>query len=366
MQPDFDSMNETDVREIIVRPLLERLGYAHGTAANIRTEVPLRYERAFLGRKKPTKDPALAGRADYICEVVSFGRWCVEVKAPGESLTQDDVEQAHTYSAHPEISASYFLLTNGREFKLFATGSLGVPVLRWEYEQTDRVFMNLINIVGPEAIKKLRKLLTPDVGKPLGLGLPPQLELIGGEVHYGEHQSNHPLINGQAMKGAIAPVTGKYVERRLDGLLHAVVSVRSPLQGLSELNRLVGLNDFEFYSIDEYVSTDINWPTVFQNFIKGRLEPGTQAQLLPGLAPIVIPFGFDFTVFTEAIGFAKDDLFQGVFHLEYNYSFIEGGRPNAFDPLQAQIAAAIALSPTAQVKGEGTYSIRTKPLISPG
>ena len=36
MKPDFDSMNETDVREIIVRPLLARLGYAHGTQANIR------------------------------------------------------------------------------------------------------------------------------------------------------------------------------------------------------------------------------------------------------------------------------------------------------------------------------------------
>src|SRR4051794_15430324 len=105
MQPDFDSMNETDVREIVVRPLLTRLGYAHGTHANIRTEVTLRYERAFLGRKNPSKDPALVGRADYICDAVSYGRWAVEVKSPQHELTQDDVEQAHTYCAHPEISA---------------------------------------------------------------------------------------------------------------------------------------------------------------------------------------------------------------------------------------------------------------------
>ncbi len=61
MTPNFDAMNETDVREIIVRPLLQRLGYAHGTIANVRTEVPLRYDRAFLGRKQPKKDPPLAG-----------------------------------------------------------------------------------------------------------------------------------------------------------------------------------------------------------------------------------------------------------------------------------------------------------------
>jgi hypothetical protein len=70
MQPHFDTMNEMDVREIIVRPLLHKLGYKHGTKANIRTEVSLRYERAFLGRKKPTKDPPLAGRADYICDAI--------------------------------------------------------------------------------------------------------------------------------------------------------------------------------------------------------------------------------------------------------------------------------------------------------
>jgi len=51
-EPSFETMNETDVREIIVRPLLERLGYRHGTQATIRTEVPLRYDKAFLGRKE--------------------------------------------------------------------------------------------------------------------------------------------------------------------------------------------------------------------------------------------------------------------------------------------------------------------------
>jgi hypothetical protein len=91
MLPNFDAMNETDVREVIVRPILEKLGYAHNTPANIRTEVPLRYEKAFLGRKKPSKDPPLAGRADYVCDATPYGRWVVEVKAPKQELTQDDV-----------------------------------------------------------------------------------------------------------------------------------------------------------------------------------------------------------------------------------------------------------------------------------
>src|ERR1019366_7057595 len=66
-RPDFSSMNETDVREMIVRPLIESLGYRYGTEANIRTEQTLRYGMAFLGRKNPKRDPDLVGRADYIC-----------------------------------------------------------------------------------------------------------------------------------------------------------------------------------------------------------------------------------------------------------------------------------------------------------
>ena len=52
MTPDFASMNETDVREVIVRPLIESLGYRHGAEEYIRTEQTLRYAKAFLGRKK--------------------------------------------------------------------------------------------------------------------------------------------------------------------------------------------------------------------------------------------------------------------------------------------------------------------------
>jgi hypothetical protein len=111
-------MNEQDVRETIVRPLIESLGYGRDAETRIITEKKLRYDRSFLGHKKPKTDSPLAGRADYICEVTSFGRWVVEVKSPSEELAQDVVEQAHTYAMHPEIAASFFLVTNGRKFRL--------------------------------------------------------------------------------------------------------------------------------------------------------------------------------------------------------------------------------------------------------
>lgn len=91
--PDFTrlrlgTMNEADVRETIVRPLISALGYSNGADAYVRTERTLRYDRAFLGRQNQRKDPPLVGRADYECGVTSYGRWIVEVKAPDQELAK--------------------------------------------------------------------------------------------------------------------------------------------------------------------------------------------------------------------------------------------------------------------------------------
>src|SRR5262245_13726177 len=96
--------NEQDVRETIIRPMLHELGYSQGTKTDIETERTLRYDHAFLGRKKGT-DPPLQGRADYICTVVGVASWIVEAKSPQAPLTIEDVHQAHTYAAHPEVAA---------------------------------------------------------------------------------------------------------------------------------------------------------------------------------------------------------------------------------------------------------------------
>ncbi|WP_354230875.1 type I restriction endonuclease subunit R [Bradyrhizobium sp. F1.4.3] len=340
------------MREIIVRPLLTRLGYAHGTVANIRTEVPLRYDRAFLGRKQPKKDPPLAGRADYICDATSYGRWAVEVKAPSQALTQDDVEQAHTYCAHPEISAAYFLLTNGREFRLYATGQLAEPYLSWAYEETEQKLMNLFNVVGYDAIRRLTEIIRPDINKPLGPGLPSEVKIIGGEVLYGDHHSDHPLFQANALKGLVGAVTGGHVKRSEDGRLLASVSVRSPLQQIAALNKLAGLGDFSFYCSDEFISRNIEGPTILQNVVSGELPPGQKAQLLPGLPLIPLP-GFQFTVSTEATGYVDGATFVGVLAFDYRYHIL-GGFSSGNPVLDAAITATPA---TARVEGEGTFKV---------
>lgn len=179
---NFEEMNEADVREEIIRPFLHRLGYRRGTQNNIRTEQTLRYPRQFLGRKNPKSDPLLRGRADYICEVIPYARWVVEAKSPEADLSVNDVQQAHSYATHPEVGAFYSLLTNGRLFRLYATTNPSVPLLEWNFNETDMRWIEISNILGPAAIKRLSHLIVPVPGKPLAIGLRPIIEIVGGPL----------------------------------------------------------------------------------------------------------------------------------------------------------------------------------------
>jgi hypothetical protein len=80
-QFDFNGMNETDIREEVIAPLLRELGYRSGTEDTVIREQPLSYPKSFLGRKKES-DPILPGKADYICITRNQVRWVIEAKAP--------------------------------------------------------------------------------------------------------------------------------------------------------------------------------------------------------------------------------------------------------------------------------------------
>lgn len=351
--PNFDDMNETDVREIIVRPLLARLGYAHGTQANIRTEQTFRYGKAFLGRKSPGKDPDLVGRADYTLEVIGHGRWVTEVKAPSESLTRDVVEQAHTYAAHPEVAALFFLVTNGREFRLYRTSSLDMPVMAWSFDETEEVFLAVSNLISPDAIKRKMALMAADPGKPLGQGVASTVRIIGGFVRYEDHVSNHPLLGAEYVNGLELPITGGEVRRGEDGRLHAQLKMAktAPLIGAlaDEPGREVV---YDFYASDEYVSIDVNHPTIFQNLYDRRVAAGT-SMAVPGLQNVTMPFGFRNLARTEAIGFIEGDTFKGTMQIAYEITF---------DAIPAPIRSALegALGPIPNrpwVQGGGGFEV---------
>jgi len=320
--PDFPSMNETDVRETIVRPLIESLGYKHGTEANIRTEQRLRYGKAFLGRKNPAKDPDLVGKADYICEVISFGRWIVEVKAAGKAISRDDIEQAHTYAAHPEVAATHFIVTNGREFRLFQTSLLEHPLLTWEYHEAQANHLRLLNLLGPEAVRARARANLPDPGEPLGKGLASRLSVSGGMIHLEEHFGDNPFVPSSSLNGLKLPVIGGYVHRTDDNRIFGRVELANAA-ALFLMDADI-FNTSEFISAAKYISHDPEHPTIFQG-IKSVTVPAGFEINIPGTGKVPTPFEYSIKTFTEAVGFVDQGSFCGTMRLAYDFDFSKMG-----------------------------------------
>lgn len=356
-EPQFDAMNETDVREVVVRPLLERLGYRHGTKTPIRTEVSLRYDKAFLGRKKPSKDPPLRGKADYVCDAVPYGRWVIEVKSPAESLTRDDREQAHTYAAHPEIAAAFFMLTNGREFEIYRTSVLDGPILSWSHDETEDKLLSISNLVGPAALEKLATLVRPDPGKPLGPNVGSSLRILGGLVMYEEHTSTVSWLT-DAISGLSLPIVGGFVRRTEDGRIHANVEVANAAAMMRGLNAAMAIdNKYDFYSAAEYLSSDVETPTIFQNFEQSALPKGATLAI-PGLPRVPAPFSYEMKAFTEAVGFIDCNRFRGTMRLDYDLSF-RGLEPIMRAMIQTQLR--LDLPERASMKGVGSFDLEVAP-----
>ncbi|MEO8725921.1 MAG: hypothetical protein ABI383_07320 [Acidobacteriaceae bacterium] len=98
--PDFTLMKEADVREIMVRPLIERLGYRHGTDATIRTELTLKYDHNFLARKNPKKDPPLREKSTISAMSYSNNELLAHLIVPSRVFLQTSFVTA---SARPGI-----------------------------------------------------------------------------------------------------------------------------------------------------------------------------------------------------------------------------------------------------------------------
>lgn len=212
---DFDCLNETDIREEIVSPLLRLLNYRSGTENNIIREQSLNYPRVSFGRKKRT-DPLLRGRADYICEVRNKVRWIIEAKAPDASLDTDAIEQAWCYANHPEIRAVYFCLTNGRKFAVFQTnyGPEAPPIFECQYEKLENSLGTLRNLLGTEAILRDHPTQRIEVGEPIGPGLRSIVRITNGSITY---ESN--TLSIQPFIGLTMSIIEGSVERNTNGKL---------------------------------------------------------------------------------------------------------------------------------------------------
>ena len=271
----LDTANETDVREEIAMPILSLLGYQRGTANDILRESPLKYPREFLGRKKKT-DPPLRGIPDYVLKVTGAGRWVLEVKAPNVEIGQNEIEQAITYARHPEVSATYAAVLNGRRIVIFhhSQRSEDDPVLDFNIESPAIAAQKLTGVLSPPAIRRVCNPPKVDVGIPLAEGLRSSAEIRGGNIGYSDYQwnSSHELPSEFAaqqeevrrgMLGYRTDITGGKVWRGADDRIRATLEWSMPHIDLLQFARDKKLQEVEYVALSGYLSSDPGDPDTF-------------------------------------------------------------------------------------------------------
>lgn len=137
---------EDSVREVLILPIIQRLGYAQDQIIRSKT---LAHPFIKVGSKKR----AINLVPDYLFKIEDAYAWVLDAKAPNENITQgDNVEQVFSYATHPEIRTKFFALCNGREFALFRTDEQ-TPFLTFLLKEIDVHWETLERYLSPASFQ---------------------------------------------------------------------------------------------------------------------------------------------------------------------------------------------------------------------
>ncbi len=308
---NFSSLNETDIREEVLAPLIRLLGYRSGTEHDVIREQSLRYPRIFLGRKNAKKDPILRGKADYILEAACKVRWVIEAKPPTQPIGQDDVEQAYTYANHPEVRAVYFVLSNGRTLQVYQTnrGPDVAPIFAIDYEEINGKEQQLLNLLAPHAMLRDHPEVQPDTGIPLGPGLRSLERIANGSIQY--HKCSLP--NVPALNELQITIIGGAVERDESGRIIAFLKTMGPSRSMQEMSERLGMNEFEMICEDHEISIDRNKPSAFRYQRTMVFPAGEPITDINTWEQRTFPFNLAVSMDAQAIGILDGHLFTGKF-----------------------------------------------------
>lgn len=163
---DFSILADVDfkedaVREELIVPILNRLGYSATGEHRILRSKPLVHPFVYI----VTKQFKVNIIPDYLLSVAGSIKWVLDAKAPAEDiLSGKHVEQAYSYAIHKDVRVSVYGLCNGHTLAVFHISHvepiLNVPLMeinaRWE--EVNRVLCP-IAFIDPERLDFL-----PDFG----------------------------------------------------------------------------------------------------------------------------------------------------------------------------------------------------------
>lgn len=265
----FEGATENDVREIVIRPLLERLGYDR---SKVMTQLPLSYSYLFLGRRKgKSKDRPLRGEADYIVNVDQRLRWVLEAKRGGR-ITDDDREQAYSYAMHPRVRAVIFAVISGTHYEFFSTFETpeAGPILSFTENESEKCFVAVQGLVGAEALTSRYAKFSHDSGKPLGNGLRSFAQIQRGHLLYTSVPKHMTNISGLKVYFGNGSVV-----REKEGI-RVIASPQFPTEMVEQFAHAMDIMKFELWTASEEISDDDAKPTIFNGRKESVIPAGTQ------------------------------------------------------------------------------------------
>jgi len=156
--PDF---KEDSVRELVIVPILSRLGYLpHGEARVLRSKT-LRQPFIRVG----TRNHPVTIIPDYTLLLNDKPVLVLDAKGPNEGvLNPMHVQQAYSYAVHPEIRCRDFALCNGRELAVFSTDQ-AAPLFHLAFEEFESRWDEIVKYMSPEYLAEpARRKFAPDFG----------------------------------------------------------------------------------------------------------------------------------------------------------------------------------------------------------
>ena len=176
---DDPEFKEDSVRELIISPMLARLGYMPSGSNRVARSKTLRNPFIRVG----TSNHPVTTIPDYTFYINDKPVFVLDAKAPNvDVLGASHIQQAYSYAIHPEIRCDEFGLCNGKELTIFNTTQIE-PILHLRFDEFEDRWEDIEKNLLPKYLSNpvLRK-FAPDFGLALlrmGYGKFNKLSFIG-------------------------------------------------------------------------------------------------------------------------------------------------------------------------------------------
>ena len=174
---------ETSVREIIITPILTRLGYSPSGPYRVIRSKTLKHPFIHAGTRKCPVNII----PDYTLLEQDKPLIVLDAKRPTEDiLSRDNVQQAYSYAIHPEIKSHHFALCNGKSLAVFDVDN-SEPLLLITFDEFKSKWEEIERYLSPRFLKEpaLRR-FAPDFGlalKRMGLSDRSTITMLGAQLN---------------------------------------------------------------------------------------------------------------------------------------------------------------------------------------